>query len=1459
MSQSFADEVKVEEPSLAPAPESDYVAPSDCIISEKSASVSNAPSQANSKSKKNSKDKKRKARERKRVRAIQPQRNPGAGSEEQRGRKDEKERIIRDEDKLGYLSTRFNKPLIAYDYFVHQRGNLPIRRAFNRGRSQLEAVKNSCRRNQLQPKTILIIGPGDMKIADQIRDMFPGAVMTYSTEDGAHGERDIGSVLDCDVVEGKFDLIIIFHVLHHLPAGNYYLVIDNLRCLLTPKGFLLIREHDLDESERSMELLGLEHKVQEECGDGCPSGPVRDVKTLMVTKTRYDNFICYEQAPRGMTRSFYLGLVAIPPVPHCSFLRMPIPVHTEDSLAVLQKHGYVGKLVPGENPHELGATARAASCTAALHMLSKAFKPGVLPVVFPYDQGRLADIVRTRGTERFDIKRYERNWNPQDFARGRAADAKDDGAFDELKTCVGGIVCDWYDDCTPHRVYDILSSMAPGAFLYFIVTPLFGRGGTSVGQAYSRDAENITCWTDPEHEPRVHSLAGFPDWLRDGCTMGLGFRLGSVMKRSVLGRHIYQVRIIPPDEVVPEGSRIRSEYGLLTTRMIKVIPKKFHWLPYPHITREEKEVEWLVARKVCDKLALRFSFSQPSAWNIQALISEVTSSLEKDSDWKTFEEFFPEKAAVVASNTVLAGLFLRKQDVVQHAEALNNFYSPYGLRMRNVLAGRNPDRPAWDTLFQRFRAWIVGGELVDGQVLQERRGSYRDTFMRYLRVLGMLFLLWKFRKMIGSVPSRIGGIVFLFHNLKLLFMKYYWRLRGFNLDPHPFQLPQGAVIETMATNPLYVLAEHFLFHGRPVFSVAAHWLFGQNRSFLGAVQSGLVAATLPAPLHLGWNYLVSWLSTRASEITSPWRRFECLYRNGHYTEATDVRGQCAIPVGEMLPGAPAHPTAHLDKIMDPDKSLKIIVNGKQVTDVPDLPGRDISSPMILSPYMLHRPKRNELSLVSAVRQRQLVLVPKPLDPDRLVSIAKKLAAVFELRKPKPGYDHDDLFQWAASYPDSRKRKLAQDLIARVEAGEVPAIVLGYGPGRLVVKIGNKKQVFYHLEMFAKGDESLMLKFARGIWALKPRTIIVYPLMAQLHSQPAIIRASSRLKTHFKETFVINGIRYWFTFASGMNALDLSNWLEVGLELAATCQDVVIAICMGDDSLFYYKGRWYEGDYSHFDGSQSGVFIRLDAIYLESLGVSREIIAMLEALSALPCRYRRRTVYKHIKLLYTVPRAERRSGSPITSLCNTLNNVTAIIFVCESGEITEESFLRAGLKVKLKLHEHIRSATFLKGRWGLGTDGHRHWHSLFGRILKASSVSCPLKSSVEVRQMAYALAMNMGEIHESMPILGPFRKKLVELGTVFEHEIPKSLELDELLDTRKAKKIQFAKFTFGFREHRMRNIMFKPDVADALDFIMHRYGLTPLDVANLENDINNITVLPWFLGSPELERLREDYC
>jgi hypothetical protein len=174
--------------------------------------------------------------------------------------------------------------------------------------------------------------------------------------------------------------------------------------------------------------------------------------------------------------------------------------------------------------------------------------------------------------------------------------------------------------------------------------------------------------------------------------------------------------------------------------------------------------------------------------------------------------------------------------------------------------------------------------------------------------------------------------------------------------------------------------------------------------------------------------------------------------------------------------------------------------------------------------------------------------------------------------------------------------------------------------------------------------------------------------------------------------------------------------------------------------------------------------------------------------------------------------------------------------------SEAAFRKVGFKAKIKFHKDVRSGTFLKGKWWLATDGTLHWASLLGRLIKLGKVSCPLDTPAEVATMAYAVAQNMGEINFDFPILGPYRRKLLELA-----------EKDCNIG-----KLHLPKFDFGYSQHRIRNQVFDVDRTAALDDIVDRYDLSLEAILEMESMINKVKSLPWFLGHPGFEALRREY-
>jgi hypothetical protein len=264
--------------------------------------------------------------------------------------------------------------------------------------------------------------------------------------------------------------------------------------------------------------------------------------------------------------------------------------------------------------------------------------------------------------------------------------------------------------------------------------------------------------------------------------------------------------------------------------------------------------------------------------------------------------------------------------------------------------------------------------------------------------------------------------------------------------------------------------------------------------------------------------------------------------------------------------------------------------------------------------------------------------------------------------------------------------------------------------------------------------------------------------------------------------------------------------------------------------------------------------------LQRLGVSPYVTDLLETLSGMKTRYKRSSMKRSVNICFKSKYVRRLSGSPNTSLSNTINNMIGIIVASFYG-YTPEAFAKVGFVAVLQIHKRIDDATFLKGRWWRGTDGRRYWGTLPGKLLKLGKVMCKLKTSKDVQMMAYSIAMNLGEISDDFPILGAFRRALLRNGvehTMCSEEELSKLTVKEILFSKRARLLEEAKYKFGYAEHRIQNKIFPVDRCAALELMEKRYGLTSDDVSDLETLFDNVMSLPWFVGDPRLSRLRKDY-
>jgi len=282
--------------------------------------------------------------------------------------------------------------------------------------------------------------------------------------------------------------------------------------------------------------------------------------------------------------------------------------------------------------------------------------------------------------------------------------------------------------------------------------------------------------------------------------------------------------------------------------------------------------------------------------------------------------------------------------------------------------------------------------------------------------------------------------------------------------------------------------------------------------------------------------------------------------------------------------------------------------------------------------------------------------------------------------------------------------------------------------------GLTESCFSVAEVMVKTDEVLM---KRG--EMKPRAIVNVSPRAQLLLGPYVYEATQLLKAiwkphHFdKPTLFLRNPKgelfpVYVTFGAGLLDEDLDLWLEEAMSRPA--QESVFIIVAGDDSYVVHnvngETRFYEGDASMYDQSQSFGPLKAEFYLLHRLGVPTRIIDGLFRVCQATYVIKGRDDEQNKTKIKHTHRPMRATGAIDTTFGNSVVMAMAWVAVLEySPDDLEAGFRRLGLDMKFRFHKDPMDGSFLKGAWYL-YEGKLTWGPLPSRILKmGKTTSNPL--------------------------------------------------------------------------------------------------------------------------------------
>jgi hypothetical protein len=1315
--------------------------------------------------------------------------------------------------------------------------------------------------NRRKVKTVLDVGPGDYEFTDAITKKFSSKtyVCDPSRSHGTMGSYyNLGDVtaLDESKMEPfpRFDLICVFMTLHHLAPDKQFPTILFLQSLLTPKGVLLIKEHDVDHDSKDMlsqndhdRIVLLEHEVWDVLGFPCNDGNIHCRRKSEWLRSFPDREVLWQKEELNAACHFYFALIA-PPARLFKdktgkktgwISDFPIAVHDDDVKKSLEDEGWTTKQKSGYNPHDKQAAERMKVLLTLLMYIDSIFpKDQIIHVGLYFDWGRISSILK-KFPERFSFVVKQTVIARQDLFRvGRAS--KKNPMRGDMSKCDVAITFDQYDGLTVPHVANMFRELPEDTPIYSVMNDLFGIGGISAGQCYYTDHEYVTGRTDDITVYR-HPVRNFPYWLTKETAQSwplndpdngkrwmyatpIRLTSGGLMKS---GKIIFQ---LVASRTLIKGSE-RPQIKNTSFFEYVDIKKITHDFNAPYIARLKSvgANRVLIHREAFRKFKMNYASAPYVQWVDSAAVTHLNAFLNKDDDWNMWKTQFPDFAMRIREDTLHALLFLDKDKNIELLESYADYAKPYNDRLKRVFKGLNdgPDLPGRQVAGQGLLADVAGAirSPLHAGAFPMWQQNIVLMFLVFLIYLGFLHYFGTFEDAQTSIITLVTDLYEMFHKYYVLMM--FGMMATIMMFKRTYKT--ACLVKEWSTDPVWITIESLMLFQHPLMSILSHYLMRPDFTIIDSIFHGTLAAYLMGPLHLLYNL---WISIPDFTV---WDKFRDAYNAEDPRSAENVYGSGPVPLNDKLISMTAHPTYHLTKEMDETHDLKCYVNGilTDPVDVPKGEPQKVQTPIIFTNANNHVSTNDPYTAIHAVLDRNMIKVPKPGSKKRWDDCATQFVDHLRKVSPLPGWDRQDLTDWADSIKDTKKRRSAFQLLQQIDDGEVPYEWTGAGFGVL----GDAR---LKTTMFPKTNETTAYKDCLGRIGLKPRTIINMPLIVQVHTQPHIKRASLLLKQALLTAFVIDDRLFWYSYAGGMNALDLSNWYEAA-RLFCRQTDGVAGIFMGDDSLIIDGDRIVECDYSHFDNSQSGWLIeRIDRMTLSALGVPDGVIDLLEEISKGKCTYKRNTRLRRCKFVFTPGEARRCSGAPNTSLSNSIMNMIAMI-MASFGNYGPQIWKDIGFTAVISVHDKIEDATFLKGMWWLTTDGTYHWGSLPSRILKIGKTLSNIKTPSEMKDAAFQVVAGIGEVDSSFPVLGAFRDKLLQLSGKVEKDL-----------------VDHAITDFGFSEHRIQNRKFSIDRPSALSVIGKRYDLSVGDIETLETTISQITSLPWYIGSEALLQFRKDY-
>jgi hypothetical protein len=777
-----------------------------------------------------------------------------------------------------------------------------------------------------------------------------------------------------------------------------------------------------------------------------------------------------------------------------------------------------------------------------------------------------------------------------------------------------------------------------------------------------------------------------------------------------------------------------------------------------------------------------------SSFNWAVASSTVKTELDRCPSWRLFSQVYTDYAVEVFEDTVAYYYYGRLKE---HAWKLSLFHSlTYGDQktIASVRAGTQPDpwyynvwlwRVAFLWLFSKIGVDITKKMIAyTAKVASASEGLVDDALI------------------IPKVTLELGSLV---TRSSLKFIREFVS-RKMQLSPLP-------------DNPVYCyigpLLEEVVKSYVPETALALSLLESHTfPEFLGRSVIHVGLSLLPLHIAVPCHYLINYLSRQSFHYQKQWID---LYNQQVRFQPPD--GVYPLPVGQQLNSA-----EFLGRF--PQKT-KLETPGY----FPDLPLEEgVLSPgvhPIMPVFNLpFKPRRNARNL-----QASLLRIASP---------------PFEVNKEWPGWA---AAEWAVAHiwfveltgqftvqdyinsiDDSRKRLRAQNALSQVERGD---------------------HLKFLCSVHTKTDETLFLKEVvdeegNTVTTIVPRAIINIDPKIQNIVQPTVMEMTYKLKTREwwytpKRIKSQTGrVVEFFVFYAAGAAFD-----KIAEAFTFACQqEAWVFFQAGDDNMFKTPdGRWFEGDYSKFDQTQTECAARFERT------VHRVSAMPVKVSDLLHEQFTQSYIAEHKD--YKIKRGTRcgrATGGGNTSLGNTIVGASAIItcllyYECGTDNLPVTMSKMFGMVLKLR---ETLYPTFLKG-WFVPSALGFVWMPLPSMILKVGKVLTDPKKITGIKdpQEAVALtarsvALSFGSVPIEYPILGPFLYKMTQFSDKEPVDVP-------FLEGRAIE--------YGVNNR-----------SAVLAMISYRYELEETTVIEIENLISSVTILPSLLVHPAFLALeRADYA